>query len=207
MSGNIHDMASEGWRGPADHIIRGQIMEAADAHFRQFGYGKTTVSGLAGAIGFSKAYIYKFFDSKQAIGEAIAMRHVVEICDAAEKAVKNDKTSPEKLRLLFRSVTKSSVDLFFLERQLYDMVSHAVVEDWHCNRVMNDRMQALVESIVKEGRLSGAFERKTPLDETCRAIRQAMKSFCHPAMLAYNLDNWPKAQNELVNLVLRSLAP
>jgi AcrR family transcriptional regulator len=63
--------AAAGRRGPADHAIRQQIMDAADAHFARFGYGKTTVADLAKAIGFSKAYIYKFFESKQAIGEAI----------------------------------------------------------------------------------------------------------------------------------------
>ena len=42
--------------------------------FHWYGYDKTTVSDLAKAIGFSKAYIYKFFDSKQAIGEAICAR-------------------------------------------------------------------------------------------------------------------------------------
>ena len=37
------------------------------AHFSRYGYEKTTVTDLAKAIGFSKAYIYKFFDSKQAV--------------------------------------------------------------------------------------------------------------------------------------------
>lgn len=60
-----------GLRGPTDHCIRDQIVSAANEHFSHYGYGKTTVSDLAKAIGFSKAYIYKFFDSKQAIGEAI----------------------------------------------------------------------------------------------------------------------------------------
>src|SRR3990170_8573808 len=58
-------------RGPADHTVRDQIVEAAGEHFRHYGYEKTTVSDLAQAIGFSKAYIYKFFDSKREIGEAI----------------------------------------------------------------------------------------------------------------------------------------
>ena len=45
--------------------------DAANEHFSRYGYEKTTVSDLAKAIGFSKAYIYKFFESKQAIGEMI----------------------------------------------------------------------------------------------------------------------------------------
>ena len=52
-------------RGPADHTVRDQIVQAAGEHFRYYGYEKTTVSDLAKAIGFSKAYIYKFFNSKQ----------------------------------------------------------------------------------------------------------------------------------------------
>ncbi|MGH8504318.1 MAG: TetR/AcrR family transcriptional regulator, partial [Gammaproteobacteria bacterium] len=61
-------------RGPADHKVREQIVEAAEEHFSRYGYEKTTVSDLAKSIKFSKAYIYKFFDSKQAIGEAICAK-------------------------------------------------------------------------------------------------------------------------------------
>ena len=74
-------------RGPADHNVRDQIVVAAEAHFSHYGYEKTTVSDLAKAIGFSKAYIYKFFDSKQAIGEAICARTLSTIVAAVEEAV------------------------------------------------------------------------------------------------------------------------
>jgi AcrR family transcriptional regulator len=74
-------------RGPADHSVREQIVEAAEAHFSHYGYEKTTVSDLARAIGFSKAYIYKFFDSKQAIGETICSTTLSTIVAAVEAAV------------------------------------------------------------------------------------------------------------------------
>ena len=60
-----------GQRGPAEHERREQIITAASAHLRHYGYSKTTVADLARAIGLSTAYIYKFFDSKRAIGEAV----------------------------------------------------------------------------------------------------------------------------------------
>ena len=66
-------------RGPADHDVRDQIVAAATEHFSRYGYEKTTVSDLAKAIGFSKAYIYKFFESKQAIGEMICANCLHEI--------------------------------------------------------------------------------------------------------------------------------
>jgi AcrR family transcriptional regulator len=60
-----------GQRGPAEHERREQILRAADEHFRHYGYAKTTVADLAKAIGVSAAYVYRFFESKQAIGEAV----------------------------------------------------------------------------------------------------------------------------------------
>ena len=66
-------------RGPADHAVREQIVAAAAEHFSHYGYAKTTVSDLAKSIGFSKAYIYKFFDSKQAIGQAICTQTLEQV--------------------------------------------------------------------------------------------------------------------------------
>nr|BFE96760.1 hypothetical protein GCM10020185_72960 [Pseudomonas brassicacearum subsp. brassicacearum] len=90
---NQPSIPSPSTRGPADHDIRNQIVAAANEHFSQYGYGKTTVSDLAKAIGFSKAYIYKFFDSKQAIGEAICSQCLAEIVAAVEQAISEDGLS------------------------------------------------------------------------------------------------------------------
>src|SRR5213079_1223038 len=109
-------------RGPADHNVRDQILEAAGEHFSQYGYGKTTVSDLAKAIGFSKAYIYKFFDSKQAIGEAICANCLAEIVAAVEQAINVEDLSPtERFRRLVKTVIATGVNLFFNDRKLYDI--------------------------------------------------------------------------------------
>lgn len=59
------NMPTPSSRGPLDHTVREQIVEAAFEHFGHYGYEKTTVAELAKSIGFSKSYIYKFFESKQ----------------------------------------------------------------------------------------------------------------------------------------------
>ena len=76
-----------------DHAIRDQIIEAANEHFGHYGYGKTTVSDLAKHIGFSKAYIYKFFDSKHAIGEAICARQLGNILTEIESGLHISRTA------------------------------------------------------------------------------------------------------------------
>jgi hypothetical protein len=57
------------------------------------------------------------------------------------------------------------------------------------------------------GRESGEFERKTPLDETCSAITLADAAVHQSADAAAQSRSVARGPNEVINLVLRSLAP
>jgi len=194
-------------RGPADHSVREQIVEAAGEHFSHYGYDKTTVSELAKAIGFSKAYIYKFFDSKQAIGEAICAQTLNSIVAAIDESVAGANTPTEKFRRLFKAMVTTSVSLFFNDRKLYDIAAHSAGEGWPSARAYGERIRQILAEIVREGRENGEFERKTPLDETVHAIYLVMLPFANPLLLQHNLDLVEDAPAQLSNLVLRSLAP
>jgi AcrR family transcriptional regulator len=196
-----------GQRGPSDHSIRDQIVEAADEHFSHYGYGKTTVADLAKAIGFSKAYIYKFFDSKQAIGEAICARCLGSITASVEQAVSEGKSAHDKLRRLLSAIAASSVSLFFNDRKLYDIAIYSCEERWPSSEAYAAQIETMLIDIIKQGREAGEFERKTPIDEAARAIMRAFQPFMNPLMLQYNLDGVPEGASEVISLILRSLAP
>ncbi len=194
-------------RGPADHSVREQIVAAAEEHFSHYGYEKTTVSDLAKSIGFSKAYIYKFFDSKQAIGEAICSRTLSAIIVAVEEAVASAATPTEKFRRMFKALVATGSDLFFNDRKLYDIAAHSAGERWPSARAYVQRIEQLLMEIVREGRESGDFERKTPLDEAVHSIFLVMLPYANPLLLQHNLDLVEDGPVHLSNLVLRSLAP
>ena len=194
-------------RGPADHTVREQIVEAAGEHFSHYGYEKTTVSDLAKSIGFSKAYIYKFFDSKQAIGEAICAKTLSGIVATVEDSVAGATTPTEKFRRMFKVLVTTNVSLFFNDRKLYGVAAYAAGEQWPSARAYCERIRQIVTEIVREGRESGEFERKTPLDETVHAIDLVMQPYVNPLLLQYSLDVAEEAPMHLSNLVLRSLAP
>lgn len=194
-------------RGPIDHEVREQIVAAAGEHFSHYGYEKTTVSDLAKAIGFSKAYIYKFFDSKQAIGEAICTKTLSAIVAAVEEAVAGAPTPTEKFRRMFKSLVATGVSLFFNDRKLYDIAAYSCAEQWPSARAYGQRVREILMDVLKEGRESGEFERKTPLDETGHAIYLVMQPYVNPLLLQHNLDLVEDAPAQLTNLVLRSLAP
>jgi len=194
-------------RGPADHEVRDQIVQAATQHFRLYGYEKTTVSDLAKAIGFSKAYIYKFFESKQAIGELICANCLHEIETDVRAAIDGADRPPEKLRRMFKAIVESSLRLFFEDRKLYDIAASAATGQWEAVRAFEVRMQAIVQDVLRQGRETEEFERKTPLDEATAAICLVIRPFLNPLLLQYSLDYTEEAPARLSSLVLRSLSP
>jgi len=204
---DLQASTTAGQRGPADHSIRDQIVDAADAHFSHYGYGKTTVADLAKAIGFSKAYIYKFFDSKQAIGEAICARCLGAMVGAVEGSIADGKSATDKIRRLFKTISSMSVELFFNDRKLYDIAAYSCAEHWPSAEAYVARITAIVAEIIVEGREAGEFERKTPIDEASRAIVMVFQPFMNPVMLQHNLDAVPERAGEVISLILRSLAP
>jgi AcrR family transcriptional regulator len=199
--------ADQGVRGPAEHSIRDQIVLAATEHFRRYGYEKTTVGDLAAAIGFSKAYIYKFFSSKKAIGEAICSDCLNVMMDRVELTVSEAKSPTDKLRRLLQTVVADSVQLFFDDRKLHDIAASSYIERWNSKVAYTDRLDRLIAQVLVEGRSAGEFERKTPLDDTVRGIRGAMEGFLAPVMLQYNLDGLEETSGATIALILRSLSP
>ncbi|MGF6653387.1 AcrR family transcriptional regulator [Paraburkholderia youngii] len=194
-------------RGPADHDVRDQIVAAATEHFSRYGYEKTTVSDLAKSIGFSKAYIYKFFESKQAIGEMICANCLREIESEVKAAVEEVDRPPEKLRRMFKAIVEASLRLFSQDRKLYEIAASAATEQWQATRAYEERIQKLLQEILQEGRQSGDFERKTPLDETAMAIYLVLRPYLNPLILQHSFDYTEEAPAKLSSLVLRSLSP
>ena len=172
-------------------------------HFGHYGYEKTTVSDIAKTIGFSKAYIYKFFDSKQAIGEVICSNRLVMIMAIVDAAIEDAPTASEKLKRLFRALAEAGSDLFFHDRKLYDIAAVAAREQWLPAQAHDERLRQLIRKIVLEVRESGAFEGKTPLDEAVLAIHLVMKPYANPVQLQYNLDTASSAAALLSTLMLR----
>ena len=126
---------------------------------------------------------------------------------AIEEAVAGASTATEKFRRLFKSLTVTGASLFFNDRKLHDIAAHGAGEGWPSARAYAERIRQMLMNIVREGRETGEFERKTPLDETVHAIYLVVHPYVNPLLLQHNLDRIEEASAQLSNLVLRSLAP
>lgn len=199
--------SAPGQRGPAEHERREQILKAADEHFRRYGYNRTTVADLAKSIGLSTAYIYKFFGSKQAIGEAICSQYLGDITRELRAIVDESRSTADRLRRIFQRLADLGREMFFHERELHDMAVTACKEKWPAVHAYQADLLTIVRDLVAQGREAGEFERKTPIEETSRAILQTMEPFSLPVYLEFRFDDLDERVPLVANLVLRSLAP
>jgi hypothetical protein len=108
---------------------------------------------------------------------------------------------------MFKAGVESSLRLFFENRKLYDIAAAAATGRWESVRAFEGRFLAMLQDILRQGRESGDFERKTPLDEASMAIFLVMRPYLNPLLLQYNFDHVDEAPGQLSSLVLRSLSP
>jgi AcrR family transcriptional regulator len=201
-------LPTSGQRGPMDHEMRGQIVHAANEHFRLYGYRKTSVADLAKAIGVSSAYVYRFFDSKQAIGEAICAEVLGKIGTELAEIAAREGSAAQRLRSYMHAAMALSYELFVNERRLQEVVVEAVQQNWCPAHGHWNSMRQTAQRIVEGGRLVGEFERKTPIDEVSHAISDALLSFTHPVLIEHRSREELEAGVVAVgSLILRSLAP
>ena len=197
--------APAGQRGPADHVARDQIVSAAVEHFRHFGYAKTSVSDVARSAGFSKANVYRFFDSKRAIGEAICAEALRRVLAAVEGAVADASTAHDRITVLFQVLATRGSQQFFDDYKLYEITAHSADEGWKSYVDYEQQLVVLITRIVDEGRRSGEFERRSSLHASSEAVFIALRPFANPLMLRHCVHQLPTASQSVSYLVIRAL--
>jgi len=85
------------------------------------------------------------------------------------------------------------------------MVLVSFEENWESIGRFREGIYEMIRKIIVQGRESGDFERKTPLEETARAIARMTELFYHPTLV----DQAGKSQHDealaVANVAIRSL--
>src|SRR5829696_5107005 len=170
------DMSSVATLSPRELDVRARIVETAEALFRDIGYQKTTVADIAKALKMSPANVYRFFDSKKSINEAVAERARM---TATARA---DRPAGERLRDLLRTMNACMCELGASEAKMHDMVEAAMNENWGVIRSHIDGVDQIITGVVADGVALGEFDADPKIAGPC--IRASMIRFCHPAIIA-----------------------
>jgi AcrR family transcriptional regulator len=102
--------------------VRARILEVAEEHYRRIGHHKTSVADIASELGMSRANVYRFFPSRDAINESICRRVMSEVTNIAIAIARTDAPALEKLDRLLTAVHHHNKTKLIKEWRMHDMI-------------------------------------------------------------------------------------
>jgi AcrR family transcriptional regulator len=186
---------------------RARILEVAEEHFRRIGYHKTSVADIASELGMSRADVYRFFPSRDAINESICRRVVNEVADIAFAIARTNAPALEKLFRLLTAVHQHNKTNLIKERRMHDMIVAAMQENRAIIKAHIERMVTIFEAIIREGTEAGELKVEDPA-EAARAVNTAFTPFFHPILIEHCVqhgEDTEAALREQIRFILKAL--
>ncbi|GJE71477.1 TetR/AcrR family transcriptional regulator [Methylorubrum podarium] len=162
---------------------RDRIVEAAARSFQEIGYQKTTVADIARTLKMSPANVYRFFDSKKAINEAVVEKLTGEIeamIAAIADAPKLD--APERLTRIITALHDDCRRRFEAHPRVHEMVEAAMSESWGVCQAHVDRIGAVLARVVADGMREGAFA-VADAKSAAACLQAGVTRYCHPMLV------------------------
>ena len=173
--------------------VRKQILATAEQLFRAHGYGKTTVADIARECAMSPANVYRFFESKAAVNEAITEVLLAEQEARALAIAAEQRPVSDRLRKILLEMHGFTLERYLKESSVHELCAKAMDEQWGVIEAHIQRTRALTRSLIDEGMKNGEFA-KGDLDAVAGAVHNAMLPFCHPQVVAENFAKDQKRQ-------------
>ncbi len=162
---------------------RCRIVAQAERFFRTFGYQKTTVADIAKALKMSPANVYRFFDSKKSINEAVGLQLMGEVEAALLAIADSDAPAPDRVARFARTMHEMNASRYVTDRMMHEMVAVALDESWSIVRGHIERVDAMMTRIVADGIAAGDFTVDDP-QQASRCLRAGLIKFCHPQIIS-----------------------
>lgn len=174
---------------------RDRILQAAMARIKHYGYGKTTMAEIAADCAMSPGNIYRFFEAKIDIAEAIARHHYAAgHAELAAIARRKDLPADKRLRELFFKRLRESYCTLEASDKILELA-----EVLHRERPLFANEQLALErvfltALLEEGAAAGLF---APADHafTAEMLQSATMKFSVPQL--FSSLTLPKLEREL----------
>lgn len=186
--------------------IRTQILDAAEARFRTYGFGKTTMAEIATDTDMSTANLYRFYENKLAIGSAMADRCFSNRAAILTEIVKRPGISEaERLEIFVLGMLEYGHGQFSNEPKLSELVDVIIQKRPDLVQCQIDRDKEFVAAILQQGCETKEFE-VSDVDEMSSYVLSAIVKFSSPFFIAmYPLEELERLAKGVVGLILNGL--
>jgi AcrR family transcriptional regulator len=186
-------------------LTRERILEAAEDALRRYGPAKANVVDVARALGVSHGSVYRHFESKAALRDAVTDRWLARIGNPLEKIAAEDGPAADRLHRWLVKLSKAKRKKTLDDPELF---ATYIALAGQAREVVDRHVDHLVGQIVRilaDGNESGEFAVEDP-DKAARAIFDATSRFHNPAFASqWSEPGLDEALESVIALLLGGL--
>ena len=161
---------------------RGKIMDAADRIIQDRGAISFTMTDLATAVGMSPSNLYRFFENKDALAEAMAGEWFAELLVIMEELVSADMPVEEKLYQFFARRVVIKRARYEDDPELFEPYMELGDEHFEVIKGYVDLADHYMASILAEAMEEGYFK-GMELDTVVSLVNTMVQPFCNPRLM------------------------
>jgi AcrR family transcriptional regulator len=164
-----------------DHVLtRERILEAAEDVLRRYGPAKANVVDVARALGVSHGSVYRHFESKAALRDAVTDRWLARVSAPLEKIAAEDGPAPDRLHRWLVKLSRTKRRKALDEPELFATYIALAGEAREVVDKHVDHLVAQIAAILADGNERGELSAEDP-EQAARAVFDATSRFHNPA--------------------------
>lgn len=161
---------------------REKLIQTAEVIIRERGAISFTITDLAAEAGMSQSNVYRFFENKDALAEAMAGRWFAELITIIEDLVEADMPAKQKLYEFFARRLAIKRTRFEEDPDLFRSYMELGNEHFEVIRGYVDLTDHYMAMILAEAMEEGYFE-GLELDQIVSLVNTMVQPFCNPKLM------------------------
>lgn len=171
-----------------------------------YGYAKTTMSEIARDLSMSTGNLYRFFESKVDIAEAIARDHEAAEDAVMDKISRAPQPAVERLRTLSFTLLRETFKVMAESQKVYD-IAQAISRErpsYANRRLAQERV--FLGRILKDGADEGVFRSGLEVEFVAEMIQCATMKYRYPQLHCFlTLEQLERELDGVLSLLLEGL--
>ncbi len=186
--------------------LKEKILDAAEARFLTYGYGKTTMAEIAADVHMSAANLYRYFQNKQDIAaectERCLNQRQVRICEAVRQ---RNLSASQRLHVLAKETYRSNAESHKESPKINELVDYITKEKKELVLESINSQCSLIAEVLAYGNETGEFH-ITDIIKTARTIYSTLIVFDVPLFLnLFTEKEFENTATNVVNLLIEGL--
>lgn len=180
---------------------REKLIQTAEVIIRERGAISFTITDLAAESGMSQSNVYRFFENKDALAEAMAGRWFAELITIIEDLVEADMPAEQKLYEFFARRLAIKRTRFEEDPDLFRSYMELGNEHFEVVRGYVDLTDHYMAIILAEAMEEGYFQ-GLELDKIVSLVNTMVQPFCNPNLM---MDMMHLADEDRLRLVIDTI--